>query len=101
VPYGLSVLKFIPAIKIIGGAVSKILNSFYAVLSKGPRQYAGGTKISRLSRSSGVLSKHTCQRRIKNASACPSKNTSVMLARRPPNWGPFVQASGLDWIIRH
>ena len=29
------VLKFIPAIKIIGGAVSKILNGFYAVFSKG------------------------------------------------------------------
>ena len=35
-PNGLPVLKFIPAIKIIGGAVSKILNSFYAVLGKPP-----------------------------------------------------------------
>src|SRR5271168_2231112 len=24
----------------------------------------------------------------------------MMLARRPPNWGPFRQASGLGWIIR-
>jgi len=41
-----------------------------------------------------------CQRRSKIASACRSKNTSVTLARRPPNRGPFVQASGLDRIIR-
>jgi hypothetical protein len=41
-----------------------------------------------------------CQRRSKNTSVCRSKNTSAMLARRPPNWGPFVQASGLDRIIR-
>jgi hypothetical protein len=27
-----------------------------------------------------------CQRRSKNASAGRSKNTSAMLARRPPNW---------------
>ena len=33
----------------------------------------------------------TCQRRSKNASAGRSKNTSAMLARRPPNWGPFVR----------
>ena len=32
-----------------------------------------------------------CQRRSKNASAGRSKNTSAMLARRPPNWGPFVR----------
>jgi DNA-binding GntR family transcriptional regulator len=30
-----------------------------------------------------------CQRRSKNASAGRSKNTSAMLARRPPNWGSF------------
>ena len=40
-----------------------------------------------------------CQRRSKNASACRSKNTSVMLARRPPNRGPFPQTSGLGRII--
>ena len=28
---------------------------------------------------------------LKNASAGRSKNTSAMLARRPPNWGPFVR----------
>ena len=33
----------------------------------------------------------SCQRRSKNASAGRSKNTSAMLARRPPNWGPFVR----------
>src|ERR1700684_1044718 len=42
----------------------------------------------------------TCQRRSKNASAGRSKNTSAMLARRPPNWGPFRQASSLRGIIR-
>src|ERR1035437_1575638 len=41
-----------------------------------------------------------CQRHLKNASARRSKSTSVMLARRPPNWGPFRQASGLGGIIR-
>ena len=30
-----------------------------------------------------------CQRRSKNASVFRSKNTSMMLARRPPNRGPF------------
>ena len=32
---GLPILKFIPAIKIIGGAVSKIFNGPYAGFSKG------------------------------------------------------------------
>ena len=32
-----------------------------------------------------------CQRRSKNASAGRSKNTSVMLARRPPKLGSFVR----------
>jgi hypothetical protein len=41
-----------------------------------------------------------CQRHLKNASARRSKSTSVMLARRPPNWGPFRQASRLGGIIR-
>ena len=41
---------------------------------------------------SGVgLQYDRCQRRSKNASAGRSKNTSAMLARRPPNWGPFVR----------
>jgi hypothetical protein len=31
----------------------------------------------------------TCQRRSKNASDGRSKNTSIMLARRPPHWEPF------------
>ena len=34
-PGGLSVLKFTPAIKIIGCTISKILNSFYAVFTQG------------------------------------------------------------------
>jgi hypothetical protein len=33
-----------------------------------------------------------CQRRSKNSSAGRSKNTSAMLAIRPPNWGPFLEA---------
>src|SRR6266581_3831015 len=37
-----------------------------------------------------VIKPTKCQRRSKNASAGRSKNTSAMLARRPPNWGPFV-----------
>ena len=42
-----------------------------------------------------------CQRRSKNASVSRSKNTSVMLARRPPpNWGPFRLASSLGGIMR-
>ena len=40
-----------------------------------------------------------CQRRSKNASISRSKNTSVMLARRPPNWGFFCQASSLGGIV--
>ncbi|MGO9048942.1 MAG: phage/plasmid primase, P4 family [Xanthobacteraceae bacterium] len=32
-----------------------------------------------------------CQRRSKNASAGRSKNTSAMLAIRPPNWGLFLR----------
>ena len=47
-----------------------------------------------------IAESEMCQRRSKNASAGRSKNTSVMLARRPPNWGPFLQASGLGGIIR-
>ena len=48
-----------------------------------------------------VISSSTrCQRRSKNASASRSKNTSALLARRPPNWGPFRQASGLGGMIR-
>jgi hypothetical protein len=42
----------------------------------------------------------SCQRRSKNASVGRSKNTSVPLARRPPNWGPFRQVSSLGGIIR-
>jgi hypothetical protein len=41
-----------------------------------------------------------CQRRSKNASACRRENASMMMARRPPNWGSFRQASGLGGIIR-
>ena len=41
-----------------------------------------------------------CQRRLKDASVFRSKNTSMILSRRPPNWGPFRQASGLVGIIR-
>ena len=37
-----------------------------------------------------------CQRRSKDASAGRSKSTSMVLARRPPNWGPFRYASG--WV---
>ena len=40
-----------------------------------------------------------CQRRSNNASAGRSKNTSAILTRRPPNWGPFRQASSLRGII--
>ena len=40
-----------------------------------------------------------CQRRSKNASVSRSKNTSVMLAKRPPNWEPFCQASSLGGIV--
>jgi hypothetical protein len=32
-----------------------------------------------------------CQRRSKNASAGRSKNTSALLAIRPPNWGLFLR----------
>jgi len=35
-----------------------------------------------------MSAKKTCQRRSKNASAGRSKNTSAMVVRRPPNWGP-------------
>src|ERR1035441_5942927 len=38
-----------------------------------------------------------CQRRRKNASVCRSKNISVMLARRPPNWGAFSSSIRLGW----
>ena len=38
-----------------------------------------------------------CQRRGKNASAGRSKNTSAMLARRPPNWGPFSSGIKPAW----
>jgi len=34
-PDGLSVLKFAPAIKIIGGTIGKIFDRFYAALTKG------------------------------------------------------------------
>src|SRR6185436_13470718 len=40
-----------------------------------------------------------CQRQSKNASARRSKITSMMLSRRPLNWGPFRQVSGLSGII--
>jgi hypothetical protein len=40
-----------------------------------------------------------CQRQNKNASAGRSKNTSVLLAGRPPKLGSFVRASGLGRII--
>ena len=36
-PDCLSALKFAPAIKIIGGTVSKIFNSFYAVFTEGDK----------------------------------------------------------------
>jgi hypothetical protein len=39
----------------------------------------------------------SCQRRSKNASACRSKNTSAMPARRPPNWGPFSSNVRRGW----
>jgi NADH-quinone oxidoreductase subunit G len=31
-----------------------------------------------------------CQRRRKNTSACRREDASAMMARRPPNWEPFV-----------
>ena len=40
-----------------------------------------------------------CQRRSKNASVSRSKDTSVMLAKRPPNWERFCQASSLGGIV--
>jgi hypothetical protein len=46
-----------------------------------------------------LLLRRWCQRRSNNASAGRSKNTSAMLTRRPPNWGPFRQASSLRGII--
>jgi hypothetical protein len=41
-----------------------------------------------------------CQRRSKNASVCRRENTSMIVAKRPPNWGPFRQASGFGGVIR-
>src|SRR3954469_6645530 len=47
----------------------------------------------------GSLRTYRCQRRSKNASVCRSKNASAMLAKKPPNWGPFRQASSFGWIV--
>ena len=41
-----------------------------------------------------------CQRRRKNASIFRNKNTSVKLARRAGNLGPFPRGSGLRPFIR-
>jgi transposase len=41
-----------------------------------------------------------CQRRSKNASVCRRENTSMIVAKRPPNWGPFRKASGFGGVIR-
>ena len=48
----------------------------------------------------GGAQRGCCQRHLNDASVFRSKNTSMKLARRPPNWGPFRQASGLGGIIR-
>src|ERR1035437_6423320 len=51
-----------------------------------------------MSGSDGIA--RSCQRRRDNASARRRENTSMMLAKRPPNWGPFRKASGLGGGIR-
>ena len=69
----------------------------------GPANEAFGGKFimrtTNITASDGI-SPNRCQRRLKDASVFRSKNTSMILSRRPPNWGPFRQASGLVGIIR-
>ena len=38
-----------------------------------------------------------CQRRSKNASAFRSKTASAMLAKKPPNRGPFSSSIRVEW----
>src|SRR4029077_15200191 len=46
-----------------------------------------------------LVAEPNCQRQSKNASAGRSKNTSVLLAGRPPKLGSFVRASSFGRII--
>jgi protein-S-isoprenylcysteine O-methyltransferase Ste14 len=46
-----------------------------------------------------LVGRSMCQRRSKDALVGRSKNTSVMLAGRPRDWGPFRQASSLGGIV--
>ena len=64
-----------------------------AIEAKQKEKDAGWTSAARLA------AIPACQRRSKNASVSRSKNTSVMLAKRPPNWEPFCQASSLGGIV--
>ena len=57
-------------------------------------QSRGEQEVQCIARDSGL-----CQRRSNDALVGRSKNTSVMLARRPRNWGPFRQASSLGGIV--
>jgi len=41
-----------------------------------------------------------CQRRRDHASARRRENTSMIVAKRPPNWGAFRKASGFGGVIR-
>ena len=59
--------------------------------SQGSDALRSGAMIDCLSRDPLGHSHGGCQRHCKDASVFRSKNTSVMLARRPPNWGPFLQ----------
>ena len=52
--------------------------------------------VFKLDGAPGKREVESCQRRSKDASAGRSKSTSMVLARRPPNWGPFRYASG--WV---
>src|SRR5665647_1486301 len=40
----------------------------------------------------------SCQRRRDHASGRRRENTSVIVAKRPPNWGPFRKASGFGGV---
>jgi hypothetical protein len=86
-------------VQAMSAAFDDVCKALRLKLSETKGREAVAKKIIEMARQ-GELNPALLSTPEQNASARRSKNTSMMLARRPPNWGPFRQASGLGGMIR-